>query len=304
MPIAPLVLVCLLSVQADSPLAVADSLVDVGGHRLHVEMRRGTAPLTIVLEAGGGADASSWGPVAERLSARTNATVVAYDRAGLGGSDLGPADLTPGEEIAGLRRALHRLGAPPRTIVVAHSYGGLLALLHAARHPDRVAALVLVDPMTPRFATTTGDFLDSTLPDLSEPETDRERALARMVAGFEALTGEVGAAEPGLSVPVVVLTAGDAWWGPEAIDTAWRASHEALAAAPGRRLVVVPDTGHDIPNQRPEMVIQAVIDAVEASGPGSVAPRDHSLRVCTTSISLCGCPPLVWAESLNTRLVT
>lgn len=274
MPIAPLVLVCLLSIPADPPVAVADSLVDAGGHRLHVEMRRGTAPLTIVLEAGGGADASSWGPVAERLSARTNATVVAYDRAGLGGSDLGPPDLTPGEEIAGLRLALQRLDAPPRTIVVAHSYGGLLALLHATRYPDQVVALVLVDPMTPRFATTTGDFLDSTLPDLSEPATDRERALARMVAGFETLTAEVGAEEPDLSIPVVVLTAGEAWWGPAAIDAAWRASHEELATAPGRRLVVVPDTGHDIPNQRPEVVIEAVIDAVEASGPGSAGRSD------------------------------
>ncbi len=274
MPIAPLVLVCLLSVPADSPVAAADSLVDVGGHRLHVEMRRGTAPLTIVLEAGGGADASSWGPVAERLSARTDATVVAYDRAGLGGSDLGPRDLTPGEEIAGLRLALQRLGAPPRTIVVAHSYGGLLALLHAALHPDQVVGLVLVDPMTPRFAAATGDFLDSTLPDLSDPETDRERALARMVAGFEALTAEVGAAEPGLSIPVVVLTAGEAWWGPAAIDTAWRASHEELAAAPGRRLVVVPGAGHDIPNQRPGVVIEAVVDAVEASGPGGAGPSE------------------------------
>src|SRR5688572_27101880 len=115
---------------------VPDTLVDVGGHRLHLEVLRGTEPLTLVLEAGGGADLSSWATVPESLAARTGATVVAYDRAGLGQSELGPPDLTPRDEIAQLRVALDHLAVPSPKLVVATSYGAMLALLYAAIHRD------------------------------------------------------------------------------------------------------------------------------------------------------------------------
>ncbi len=36
----------------------ADTLVDVGGHRLHLSVWDGEGPVTILFEAGGGADAS------------------------------------------------------------------------------------------------------------------------------------------------------------------------------------------------------------------------------------------------------
>jgi pimeloyl-ACP methyl ester carboxylesterase len=242
-------------------VALADTLVDVGRHRLHLEILRGTEPLTLVLEAGGGADLSSWATVPESLAARTGATVVAYDRAGLGESELGPPDLTPREEVAQLRVALEHLAAPRPTIVVPASYGAMLALLHAALHPDDVVGLVLVDPMNPRFVRATGDFVASTAPDLSNPQTNRDRALARMVSQFETLVDEVEDLEPGLRTPMVILTAGEAWWGRDEIDAAWRASHEATAAAaPRRSLRIVEDSRHMVPVERPD----AIIDAVEA----------------------------------------
>jgi pimeloyl-ACP methyl ester carboxylesterase len=269
-----LALASALAVPPAPALAVSDTLVDVGGHRLHLEVRRGTVPITLVLEAGGGADLSSWATVPESLAARTGATVVAYDRAGLGRSDLGPLDLAPRDEVANLRIALEHLATPRRKILVATSYGALVALLHAALHPDDVIGLVLVDPMNPRFVSATGDFLASTVPDLSDPRTNRERALARMVGGFEELVGEVAEIEPGLRAPIVILTAGEAWWGIEEIDAAWRASHEAIAAAaPGRRQLVVEGTEHDIPAERPDAVVDAVLElmanAARSSQPGT-----------------------------------
>jgi pimeloyl-ACP methyl ester carboxylesterase len=250
-----------------SALAVPDTLVDVGGHRLHLEVLRGTEPLTLVLEAGGGADLSSWATVPESLAARTGATVVAYDRAGRGQSDLGPTDLAPRDEIAHLRVALEHLDAPRPAIVVATSYGAMLALLHAALHPDDVVGLVLVDPMNPRFVRATGDFLYSTVPDLSDPRTNTERALARMVSQFEELVDEIEELEPGLRTPMVILTAGEKWWGIEEIDAAWRASHEATAgAAPRRRQHIVEGTDHDISAERPDAVVDAVLELVRDSG--------------------------------------
>ncbi len=246
--------------------APVDTLVDVGGHRLHLVVRQGTAPLTILLEAGGGADAGSWATVPDSLAARTDATVVAYDRSGFGRSDLGAPDLTPREEVAALRRALATLSAPPRTLLVGHSYGAMMALLHASLHPAAVAGVVLVDPMNPRFVEATGEFVSSTVREPAAPATDRERALVRLIRGFPALVTDVAAAEPDLQHPITILTAGEGWWdeqqGAKGMDAAWRASHEAMAAVPGRRLVVVERTRHGMATSRPDAIVDAVVELI------------------------------------------
>lgn len=236
-----------------------DTLVEVGGHRLHFEVREGALPITIVLEPGGGADGSSWASVPDSLASRTGATIVVYDRAGLGGSELGPTGLTPEDEVRDLRQALDELGLSAPTLIVAHSYGGMLAFLHAGLYPDQVVGLVLVDPMNAVFANETGDFLRSTVPDIDEPESDHERVIVRMRRTFSDLIARVAELEPRLEIPIVLLTAGEPWWGPEEIDRAWRWSHEVIASrSPDRELVVAEGSDHDVPKERPDLIVDAV----------------------------------------------
>lgn len=244
--------------------ALVDTLVDVGGHRLHLRVRRGTRPVTVLFEAGGAADLRSWGPVPERLAERTKATIVTYDRAGLGQSDLGPPALTPGDEVRDIRRALALLKLPPRTIVVGHSYGAMLALAQAAAFPKRVAGLVLVDPMNPRFIEATGDFVKSTAPAIPHPETNRERVIVRMSRTLDSLAAALRTAEPKLDLPMVIISAGKDWWGKPEIDAAWRRSHRAMADASSiRRRVISNGSGHDIPHQDPEAIVSAVLSLLE-----------------------------------------
>lgn len=271
MSLPAVVIALVLFFPPSSPAAAsqvpADTLLVVNGHRLHLEVRRGTVPVTVVLEAGGAAEASSWARVPERIAERTGATVVAYDRAGLGSSELGPPDLTPGREVDQLREALDRLGVPRATILVGHSYGALLALDHAARHSGNVRGVVLVDPMNARFIEATGDFVESTVPDIENPATNREHVVVRMKRTFDELRARVADAEPRLEVPIVVVTAGEPWWGEAAIDSAWRASHEAIAAAaPDRSLVVARGSDHDVPGERPDVIVDAVV-AVSGEAP-------------------------------------
>jgi pimeloyl-ACP methyl ester carboxylesterase len=247
-----------------------DTLVRTGGHDLRFVLYRGTVPVTILLEAGGAADLTSWAGVPERLAHETGATVVAYDRAGLGGSGPGPAESRPEDEIRNLHAALDRLEAPGRTILVAHSYGAMLALLNAATHPREVAGLVLVDPMNTRFIEATGDFIYSTVPKIPRPSTNRERAVVRMVATFPALIQRVARLEPGLRQPMVVIAAGKPWWGREDIDRAWRKSHEALAAAgERRRLVVAEGSDHGVPEERPEVIVASVREVLKLVDPAA-----------------------------------
>jgi pimeloyl-ACP methyl ester carboxylesterase len=77
------------------------------------------------------------------------ARVVAYDRAGIGASDpMSP--LTLDGQLGDLAAVLQACGDGP-SLVVGHSWGGLLAQLVALRWPELVAGLVLVDPAEERY---------------------------------------------------------------------------------------------------------------------------------------------------------
>lgn len=267
MLVPPLLLACALA--APPPMSSpADTLIDVGGHRLHVEVIRGQRPLAFVLESGGGAELASWASVPESIAARTGATVVTYDRAGFGGSELGPLDLSPARQVEDLRAALDALEVPLPRIVGGHSYGGLMALHHAARHPDEVAAVLLVDAMNPRFVEATGDFIHTTVPEIPDPETDTERALARLIRTFDDFLRTVAAEEPAIPQPMAVITA-NAWWGRDGVEdpeveAAWRASHAAIAAAaPNRWLIVAEGSRHDVPGMRPDAIVDAAVRLAE-----------------------------------------
>jgi pimeloyl-ACP methyl ester carboxylesterase len=123
-------------------------LVDIGGRRLHVlESGSANSGPTILLEAGLMSTVLSWSDLQRYLS--RNHHVVSYDRAGLGWSDLGPMPRTSGQIVDELHNLLHRISVPPPYVLVGHSFGGLTMPLFAARFPNEVAAIVLVDPVAP-----------------------------------------------------------------------------------------------------------------------------------------------------------
>jgi len=253
---------------ASTPTPVAvDTMVDVGGYRVHCRIHRGTAPVTILMETGGAATLSSYGGLDSVVAERTRATVIVYERAGFGDSDLGPLSLDPITQVKQSAMVLERLRAPSRRIIVGHSYGGLMTVVHADLYRDEVAGVVLVDPMNARFVDATGDFVYSTVPHITEPRNDRERAIARLVNTFDTVLNSARVAEPKIRAPMVVITSSRSMWNNrEREDRAWRASHEAIvAAAPKRRLVVAENSGHQIALDRPDTIIDAVISLM-ASG--------------------------------------
>ena len=247
------------------PIAPLDTMLDVGGYRAHFRIHRGQVPVTVVMELGGGATLESLGGLDSVLARRTQATVVSYERAGFGGSELGPADLDPLAQVRQLGVALDRLDVPSRRIIVGHSYGGLMAVVHADVYRAQVAGLVLVDPMSSRFVDATGDFVYTTVPHITDPRNDGERAIARLVTTFGSVLNVARDAEPRIRAPMVVITSTKSVWnGREREDRAWRASHEAIVGAvPGRRLVIAEGSGHQVARDRPDTVIDAVVSLLE-----------------------------------------
>ena len=56
--------------QAAAPV---DTLIDFGGYRVHCRIHRGTVPMTILMESGGGATLANWGGLDSVLARRTHA---------------------------------------------------------------------------------------------------------------------------------------------------------------------------------------------------------------------------------------
>ena len=128
-------------------------LIDVGGHSLHLRCTGSGTP-TVVLEPGAGGMSSILGWVAPAVARDTRVCV--YDRAGRGWSE--PADTAQdGAQIATDLHTLLQLGHVPGPYVLAgHSFGGLYVLRFAARYPDEVAGMVLVDSTAPASAAKPG----------------------------------------------------------------------------------------------------------------------------------------------------
>src|SRR5215217_5650338 len=128
-------------------------LVEVGGHRLHLRCTGAGTP-TVVLEPGAGEMSSNLGWIAPAVARDTRVCV--YDRAGRGWSE--PASTAQdGAQIAtDLHTLLQRGHVPGPYVLAGHSFGGLYVLTFAARYPDEVAGMVLVDSTAPASAANPG----------------------------------------------------------------------------------------------------------------------------------------------------
>lgn len=120
-------------------------LVDIGGHKLHIHcVGPSDKKPTIILEAGGGGSSRDWSAVQNLLSA--NVRTCAYDRAGSGWSEAGPAPRTMRQEVFELHALLGAAKVPGPYVLVGQSIGGLLVRLYTEQYGGEVVGLVLVDP--------------------------------------------------------------------------------------------------------------------------------------------------------------
>ena len=176
-----------------------EALVDLGGVRLHTR-RVGTDPPVVVLHGGPGADYAYLLPQYDRLA--HGRALRFYDQRGGGRSPV-PRDVPVGwqEHVADLE-ALRKHWASDRLTLLGYSWGGLLAVLYALEHPDRVGRLALVAPapLTARWREEFERRLSARLADprimqaraeLSasglaqrDPEKYRRLAFALSVAGY------------------------------------------------------------------------------------------------------------------------
>src|SRR5690349_6757167 len=99
-------------------------------------------PVAFLVHGGPGADHTGFKPALSPLAAHLQ--LVYFDHRGHGRSARGdPATDTLDENVADMEALRRHLGLGP-IVSIGTSYGGKVAMAHAARHPDAVSHLVLV----------------------------------------------------------------------------------------------------------------------------------------------------------------
>jgi pimeloyl-ACP methyl ester carboxylesterase len=226
---------------------------DVGGHRLHLDCT-GTGAPTVVLISGLGEFSASWARIAPDVAATTR--VCTYDRAGQGWSEDAPDPQDGRQAAADLHTLLGRAGEDGPYVLVGHSIGGDYALTYAARYPEQVAGMVLLDT-TPPYGVSTAAHSSTPgpvalLPSLArlgigrllptsfwsalpEPAASQIEAFSTSPRGARNTAAESGTMPALLSqaqalstvgsAPLVVLTAAEHVAVPE-----WATAHERMAA--------------------------------------------------------------------------
>lgn len=119
--------------------------LELNDHARIFVRQQGWGSPAVVFEAGIGASSLNWRHIQEAVGRSTS--TFAYDRPGLGWSSARRSARTPSVVASELHELLQRAGIQPPLVLVGHSFGGLVMRRYALRHPEEVAAVILVDPM-------------------------------------------------------------------------------------------------------------------------------------------------------------
>ena len=242
---------------------------DVGGRALYLDCRGSGSP-TIVLEAGSGADSSTWAPCTTswrprpgraRTTARAAAAAIPAQRRTLAdaATTCGACSRPPGEQ--------------PPFVVVGHSLGGAYGRVFAAAYRAEVAGLVLVDAFEPDLEEAWIHPLLGGLRGEYAARLDGLRAQVTAVDGLDWATSEdqLRASDlAGMPIEVLVAPRGEPRLdGPtnEAIAAASEASERSLS--PGHVTYTIAwGAGHNIQFDRPDLVIAAAGRLVDLARSG------------------------------------
>lgn len=288
-----------------SPAGPGQRDVVVGGVRWRSREAQGEGD-PVVYVHGLLASSATWEAVLVPASAGRRA--IAVDLPGFGCSDRPwPNDYTVRGQARSLVDYLNARGIG-RAVLVGNSLGGAVAMLVAADHPERVAALVLVAPATPeaRLGWPVRLMRSRALGELALRSATRPLvayglrhwlfARADRVTAHEIDDGWVPLRIPGtrraalcairsdprhyaglearIHVPTLIV-----WGREDRLLAAWQGERLRSRIA-GARLVVLPDAGHLPQREQPEAFSRALAEFLSALPPaeGAGGPTSRSAR--------------------------
>ena len=257
-------------------------LIDAGGYRLLLNCTGSGSP-TVVLDSGVMDSSQEWKSIQPAIAQRTR--VCSYDRAGLGWSDPSPHPRTSFWMAQEMHAVLSNAGISGPYILVGHSFGGLNVIVFAAEHPQETAGAILVDSVNPNrvppptilknelimwlYGTTAPFGIPRLLGQCPTGPTSCRQYAKTFAAMREARTESAQIARSVGSLgdlPLIVIARdsqhylqSDGSIERRQREEAWSQSQEdLLRLSTGARLLAAPGAGHSIPQENPQVVIDAI----------------------------------------------
>jgi len=249
---------------ADTPGASMHTVWNKG-HRLAFYVTPGHLP-AIVLDAGGGEDHTQWSQIVPVLARQTGDEIITYDRSGFGNSPAVSGPWTAQNAVSDLHAGLSQLGVTSKAILVSHSLAGEIAFRLVRNYPGLVAGAVLVDASLPEFYTPgeVARIVAANNPIIAKLKSLPLTASSRQLIALAYNYGPVHKAYHKLtwptSIPVNVITSSQTPYTTSIDARAWRDAAIKFARGVANRRLVIADSGHEIPHDRPGLVITQVED--------------------------------------------
>jgi pimeloyl-ACP methyl ester carboxylesterase len=264
-------------------------MFDVKGHNIHINCTGDGTP-TVILESGLGGGSLDWSLVQPEVA--KFGRVCSYDRAGIVWSSAGGGRRDAVQITDELHELLGAARIPPPYVLVGHSIGGVYVQLFAARYPDEVAGVVLVDSSHPdQLATVPGipsfvpylsmaaapvgvarilnQVLDDA-PNLSAEKKAERAGLYSHTHTVFAIANEMAAVPDSLaelrgspmqlgSKPLIVLSRGLNDGASPETEAAWRKLQiELVKCSTNGKHVIAQKSGHYVQFSEPDLVIDAI----------------------------------------------
>lgn len=264
---------------AESAGALNSGLFSINGYRLFLRWKGQGSP-TVVFESGLGRGSDDWleSGILEQIASFTQAC--AYDRASVGQSDRLPSPIPRSASAlaSDLASLLQAAQLPGPYILVAHSFGGLIARAFMQAHLGQTAGLVLVDAMHEDDASSVLDLLPPAaageLPALSEYRAAflEDMSLEPEPIDWAGCTREMRQGSSAGASPLIVITAERFELVPPGLpaDLVSQLAQNHLAlqqrlaslSSQGKQ-ILAERSGHVVMRDRPDLIVQAVRELVE-----------------------------------------
>lgn len=274
--------------------------VVVNDNWIHYSCRGKGQPVVFFESAFGRDGKTSWDEVSRAVSQQTRTCY--YDRLGHGWSSPQPEGFSTDQHVALLADIIHEIAPSQPVILVGHAYGGIIARKYANAYPQHISGLVMVDssheeqhsqlsgilqPFSEKDAyiaklsALTGiTKIHNWYKSLSMDDPAAVRMLMRS-ASVEFADARLNLAREGglfaslasqgytlSSVPMIVLEHDPQAYSQEAewqhANAIWHEMQTEIAALSAKsEHYIVEGSTHNIPKQRPDVVVNAVRKVLE-----------------------------------------
>ena len=239
-----------------------DTLVDVGGYKLHFSIMKGEG-IPILFEESGTFVGPPWNGTLELIHQVTGTTLIRYHRAGFGKSELNPKETDDAKfgiinSIEELETGLAKLGYDGDIILVGHAYGAFMSTLYAARHPEKVRYVVMVNGLLADYIT------DERLAQSGPVERDEDNLGQYYLRTNMPNTVRImRQTDIPPAIPVIDLVAGiPIYFMTDEDFEEWKNVHQDFVAAqPNRKGIVAHGSGHYIFKDNAALFVNTVVKA-------------------------------------------